>query len=58
MLQDELDVYLQLELPTMKVPSEFSHPQTPDEGSVIQFVPTPLDSPVPLQDSTISTLVL
>lgn len=40
---------VQESLPATKVPSEFSHPQTPELGSLIQSAPTPLLSPLSSQ---------
>lgn len=42
-------LYVQLELPATKVPSEFSQPHVPSSGLSMQFVPVPLDSPSSLK---------
>lgn len=42
-------LYVQLELPATKVPSEFSQPHVPSSGLSMQLVPTPLDSPSSLK---------
>lgn len=50
-------IYVQLSLPATKVPSEFSQPQVPSSGDLMQPAPSPLDSPSPLDQQIFVSLL-